>query len=608
MANLSIADLFTPAPSGVDPTNTQAAPASGSWLATAIDAGATIGLSTTTWQPGDPTRTLLAILAVIDAQQDGLVSLMAQGGFLDWAATGTVTYETTAGVTVTQYVTPDPSILSQNPTGAPGWLDVLAYEVYNVEREQATYASGSLYLVNESGSTYNYATGTFHVANALTTASPPPTYANTTAIALTPSPTSAITNMSVGGGGLVTVTCSTAGIFVGEIVFLDHTGTNLDGLFQTITNVGSTTVQFLYPPAAGSASTGTLYVPAAFPFQADVVGPGSNAVAGGITTLVTSQVGIESYNATSFIGNNWESNASVVNRCRLSLAALSPSGPSGAYQYFALTAFQLYADTPIDVTSSGGGTTPITLNYGAITRASVALNKSIGIVTTTIANANGTTDGSTSNPIFALTATSPIAVTVTNPHGMVTGDYAYIAGVQGLTGADGYWEVTVTGTPITGYTFTLNGSTGTGVYTTGGTAECGDLGMVDLILQNNVVPDCLSEITQWAGSTTVALTGTVYVPAAQVTSYQAALSAILATYFATVPLGGVVNVESSNVIPLDAMIGLLYSAGIPGQGQASYVSSISGVQINGVASDLSISSTNIPVLTNGIAGITIVGV
>ena len=144
MSNLTIADLFTPAPSGVDPTNQAAAPASGTWLDTVLAAGARIGLSTTSWQPGDPTRTLLAILSVIDAQQDGLVSTFTQGGFLDWAATGSVTYETAPGVLVTQYVTPDPSILSQNPTGAPGWLDVLAYEVYNVEREQATYAAGQL--------------------------------------------------------------------------------------------------------------------------------------------------------------------------------------------------------------------------------------------------------------------------------------------------------------------------------------------------------------------------------------------------------------------------------------------------------------------------------
>jgi hypothetical protein len=379
---------------------------------------------------------------------------------------------------------------------------------------------------------------------------------------------------------------------------------SLDGTWQTLTSVGSTTVQFTYAPASGAVTGGTLYAPAQFPFQADVIGPGSNAVAGGITTLVTSQIGVESYNATAFIGANWESNASLVSRCRLSLAALSPSGPSGAYVYFALTSFQLYADAPIEVTAAGGGQAAVTLNNGPIIRAIAVVNLYTGIVVVTVANANGTTDGSVSNPITAATATSPVAITTSLAHEMATGDYCYIAGVQGLTGADGYWQVTRTGTNA----FTLNGSNGTGAYTTGGTAECGDLGMVDLAIQQNVVPDCLTATTQWAGVTAVSLAGTVYVPASQVGNYQAALSAVMSTYFATVAIGGVVNVESNNVIPIDAMIGLLYSAGIPGQGQASYVRSISGVTLNGSPSDLAIPATNIPSLFAGISGITIVGV
>lgn len=603
MSNLTIADLFTPAPSGVDPTNQAAAPASGTWLDTVLAAGARIGLSTTSWQPGDPTRTLLAILSVIDAQQDGLVSTFTQGGFLDWAATGSVTYETAPGVLVTQYVTPDPSILSQNPTGAPGWLDVLAYEVYNVEREQATYAAGQLYILNESGSTYNYAAGSFHVANTLTSASPPPTYSNTAAITLTPSASASVTAISI-VGTLVTLTVPTVGLSVGQLCFVDGTGNaTLDGQWVTLASVGASSVQFTLVSASGVGTTGTLYSPAAFDFQADVIGPVSNAVSGAVTTLVTTQIGVEVYNPSSWIGANWESNTALVARARESLAALSPSGPAGAYVYFAKTAFQLLANNPILVPAAGGGKTPVTLTNGPITRALLTLDQYTGIVTLTIANAGGTTDGSTSNRVTAATATSPIAITTQSPHGMVTGDFAYVSGLEGLAGAAGYWQIVKTGAS----TFTATGSTGTGSYTTGGTVECGDLGMVDLIVADNALPDNETEITQWAGTASVVVAGTVYVPVAQVQNYTAALQAAIAVYFATVPIGGVTNVEANNIIPIDAIIGLLYAAGISGQGQASYVQSVTAVTLNGSPADLALTPTNIPVLSGGISSINIVG-
>lgn len=604
MANLTIADLFQPEPSGVDPTNQAATPASGTFLEKYLTTGATIGLSTTSWQPGDPTRTLIAICSVVDAQRDGLISLFAQGGFLDWAATGTVTYETAPGVVVTAYVTPDPSILSQNPTGAPGWLDVLAFEVYDVERESATYAAGPLYLVNETGSTYSYAAGTFHVANALTAASPPPTYSNRAALSLTPSPSTAITSASVSGPLVTLAVASVAGLAVGTVVFVDDTGNvTLDKTWQVLISVTTGHVQFNEPGASGTASTGTLYAPASFTFQADVIGPGSNAVAGALTDLVTTQLGVESYNAQSFIGANWESNPALAARCRLRLAALSPSGPSGAYDYFARTSAQILLDDAIEVASAGGGTTTVALVNGPITRSLVQLNKYTGIVTVTIANADASTDGCTNNLITAATAASPIALTLTDPHNAQTGDFAYVSGVEGLTGADGYWQITKTGAN----TLTLDGSTGAGSYTTGGTAEVGDLGMVDLIIADNALPDNETEITQWAGTTSITPAGTVYVPAAKVPTYTAAMASVLAVYFATAPIGGVTNVEAQNVIPIDVIIGLLYAAGIEGQGQTSYVVSVSGVTLNGVAADALVGVTNVPVLS-GVGGISVVGV
>jgi hypothetical protein len=60
---------------------------------------------------------------------------------------------------------------------------------------------------------------------------------------------------------------------------------------------------------------------------------------------------------------------------------------------------------------------------------------------------------------------SPISITASN-HGFFTGQSVVITGVLGNTAANGQWVITVTGAN----TFTLNGSTGNGTYTSGGVA------------------------------------------------------------------------------------------------------------------------------------------
>jgi len=67
--------------------------------------------------------------------------------------------------------------------------------------------------------------------------------------------------------------------------------------------------------------------------------------------------------------------------------------------------------------------------------------------------------------VTAATNASPIQVTTNFPHGFATGDEVTISGVLGNTAANGVWTITVVDTT----NFTLDGSTGNGVYTSGGT-------------------------------------------------------------------------------------------------------------------------------------------
>jgi len=65
----------------------------------------------------------------------------------------------------------------------------------------------------------------------------------------------------------------------------------------------------------------------------------------------------------------------------------------------------------------------------------------------------------------------PIQITATNP-GFRSGQKVTIAGVLGNTAANGTWTIT----QIDPNTFTLNGSLGSGAYTSGGVAVNQDWG------------------------------------------------------------------------------------------------------------------------------------
>lgn len=71
--------------------------------------------------------------------------------------------------------------------------------------------------------------------------------------------------------------------------------------------------------------------------------------------------------------------------------------------------------------------------------------------------------------VSGATNVSPIAITTTAPHGLATGQVVAVSGVGGNTGANGTFVITVVDTTH----FTLNGSSGTGAYTSGGTVTPG---------------------------------------------------------------------------------------------------------------------------------------
>lgn len=584
-APLNLEQLFTPSSSGVGttPSNT---PDDGTWLAFLINIAQEVGLPTTAWQSGGPEVEILALAAVALAQTDAVISKQLQGGFLDFAANGTVQTVAVNGQVVTVFVTPDPTIPSQWPASwngvwQPGWLDELANSVYDVQRVAAGYATNRLAIANTTGSPLGpYVTGTYHASNLATGAS----YSNTASLSIPSSalPSTAGVVTGVSGSSVVTVTTQTAhGLTSGDVVYIPGlVGVTLSELFAAITVTSPTTFQLNNLTATGSwSSGGTVYNCTVAEFVADVSGAGSSSAPYTITNTVTSNAGVFISNVVTFTGTSFESNAALANRCRLRLQALSPNGPLGAFEYFALTSSTLLAEQGIQ------------LNGGPITRAIAQTDPLTGIITTIIGNDNpvsatlgaNVVEGVSNLAITAATNASPIAITTTSAHGLSSGDTATIAGVLGNLNANGTWTINVTSPTA----FALVGSTGSGTYTGGGTVEGGDVGQVDRIIQANAVGNNETAYTVSATAFPVDIVATVVVPSTYTSVYVAAADAALIAYIGAIPIGGtIVPPSSSGVVDYSAIEGVLFAAGAI-LGQKSYVIAVSSLTVNGQTVDVS---------------------
>lgn len=577
------------------------------WLAQMLADGVTQGLTSTSWQSGDPILTTWAVVSEELAKEDSLgISLRAQGAFLDFAATGSVTIVddlVSPGTSITIPVTPDPSISAQNPTGAPGLLDTLASSVYNVKRGQASAATNTIWLTNTSGvSLGSFVSGTFHVQNFLTGATysnqAPFTFGASAVIGATVTVATAATPVAV-------TTSAPHGLSTGAIVFAKGLVVTPDN-FYAVTVTGANTLTLNGSIGAGSytGTLGRLYAALPVVFGADLLGPGGNAGIGNINQLITAAPLSYCTNLVTFAGSPWQSNISLAALCRAKLATLSPNGPPGAYKFFALASSLILGGLAINAAGlilTSPIPSPMTLDGGPITRTLVSVNTATGAVTTTVANAGGSVGGRINAAISGATTASPIVITAA-AHGLVTGDWGQVNGVLGLTGANGQWQVT----RIDANNVSLNGSTGAGAYTAStGLLSGGDVYAVNAVLQAYATPNGVTSAAQSAGNVAAVVAATVYVPASFVGDYTTKMTAALTAYFASFPVGGL-NVDGQvNVLPIGAVEGILFGAGT--QLGAPYTLSVTGVTVNGAPNDLSLGPTGVAVL-GILTGIIVIGV
>lgn len=161
---------------------------------TALEIARDLSLPVSSWQPGDPTRSLYHLEAEILEAVETIVSGFIRSAFKDYAA--------------------------------EDWLTVLADQVYGITRTAATYASGSVTLTNARGAVYTIEAGDLTVSSSLSGT----TYHNTSGGTLSALGTLALDFVAdtVGSDGsagateidtmvttLLGVTCSNAAAFVG---------------------------------------------------------------------------------------------------------------------------------------------------------------------------------------------------------------------------------------------------------------------------------------------------------------------------------------------------------------------------------------------------------
>lgn len=576
MTTLTVAQLFQPAPSGVGPFgNVPLNPPAGTWLAQMLNVATQVQLPTTSWQSGAPERTIFAVESVLFSLSDAQISLMAQGGFLQSAANGSVTYTAIDGTTVTIPVTPDPSNAAENPTGAKGWLDLLSENVYDTERLDASFASGPLAIAKTTaGSIGPFAPGTYHVASALG-----PTYSNIAALTIPASPQSNVTVVNPGLSSTILTLGAPPGIAAGDVVYVSIPTTSgingLAGVFAVVTAATTFTIQ-ISRGSSGiySGSGGRIWLCTQANMRADVAGTGSSAGPGQVTTAVTQFVGVFVSNVVGWAGASPESNASLVKRCLLSLASRSPNGPSQAYAYFAESAVQLLAEaTPPYVLTNGpviaeAFSTPATGVVNVVVASATPLSAALG---------ENVTPGVSQLAIATISNANPAAVTCVAPTSLTPGQSmtVTISGVLGTAGINGTW----TGTYTAPDAFSIPvDSTASGAYTGGGSVEGGDLGQIDRLIQANAVPDNTTAITSSAVALPITPVATVLVPQAYVAAYQLRVVAQLQAQMAAYAIGG--NTPGFAVAYND-VVGALEEAGVQVLGQASVVRQVQSLSLNG---------------------------
>jgi hypothetical protein len=334
---------------------------------------------------------------------------------------------------------------------------------------------------------------------------------------------------------------------------------------------------------------------------------GTTAV-GSTLIMLTPLAGVTVQPQTAaLVGTPIETNAHLLSRGQAKLGAISPNGNPGAY-VFVVESMPVFGTTLSDGTSFSA---PSPLHpYGVtqqITRVSAPLNVGSGVVTVYCANAAGGVRGCSELAITNVTWGGGIAtVTTGSPHNLNPGDYAIIFGVVGATGVNNKVASTTAWQLLTasGSSFTF-AAPNPGAYVSGGSVNGADLGMADSAVQATCVPNGQVALVQAAVNVSISVSATAYIPASiGITAAQAIanINAFITTLFSLIPIGGL-NAETVGIVPWSEVLSFINSANF-GTNSVSKLSLNGGLQ--GDAGDVTLTSSQVPILAGGAGNIAVV--
>lgn len=332
---------------------------------------------------------------------------------------------------------------------------------------------------------------------------------------------------------------------------------------------------------------------------ADQPGSASNAAPGVVLTMVTPLLGVTVVPlVTALLGTDAETNQAYYQRCIAKLGTLSPNGPSQAYYYVA-TSRPVFGVTQPDGTVITAPSQQYPYDVvSPVTRVTTSANTSTGTVLVYCANADGALTGCADAVISAITNTSNPQITTVGAHGLAAGDWVIIQGVNGATGINNSLTGTVAwqvASIVDTFNFTVTAGA-PGIYTSGGTVNGADLGMVNLAIQTQVVPNAVTATVSSAQTHAIAITYTVYIPTAagvQTTVLTNAIADALAVYFESIPIGGVTD-ASVHVVPIGGIQGTIFSAAVA---QAPTFAARISVTVSAPSGDVTLAANEVPVIS-----------
>ena len=348
-----------------------------------------LGLPITSWQPLDPSRTILQINSNIVAQYSQTIAYLAQGGYASYAA----------------------QMVDVNSNPVTTWMDLRGVDQYNVSRQPATLATGPVPVANTVATSYPYSpTSPLRFQNPASGATYTSSGSGTVSPAASP-PTPVTTDITVQADAAYAGSIGTSAQGVVLTLLTPLAGVSVSALTSSLTGSNAeTNAHYLARCQAKLGSLSPNGAPGAYVYTAESIPVFGTALSDG--TLFTQPTSTQPFGVTAPISR--ATTQLVTGTGIVDVIAGNASGPlEGA------------AGLPVANISWSTGTVTLTFS-GAH---GIPNTDSAFIILSGVRGATGVNNSAAQNPAWLATATGADTMTfalATSPGGYIGGGVAEV--------------------------------------------------------------------------------------------------------------------------------------------------------------------------------------